>query len=145
MIKEKNTQHESKLQAMEVTAGVIRHEGKILLCQRPFRKNLGGKWEFPGGKLEKGESLPECLARELMEELGVTIENIRSLTTIDSVLPDGRPLHVHFFTCALAGNLPQKKEHEALQWVDPEDLDGFDFCPSDAAVISKCSPLELLG
>ena len=70
------------MKTLEVTAAIIRQNGKILICQRPAEKNCGLLWEFPGGKIEGGETGEQCIVRECQEELGVTLSVERELTDI---------------------------------------------------------------
>lgn len=120
---------------MEVTAGIIQKDGKILICQRPEGKSLAGFWEFPGGKQEPGESLESCLKRELKEELSLKITDINPLYTVHRPESD---LNIHFFTCKPQPNSkPDKLEHQAIQWIGPDDLKNFSFCPSDSTLIES--------
>lgn len=127
---------------MEVTAGIIQKDGKILICQRPEGKSLAGFWEFPGGKQEPGESLESCLQRELKEELDLDIKDIHPLYTIDR--PENN-LHIHFFTCSPDGSEPHQLEHQAIRWIDSDEIKGFRFCPSDAKLIKSVSLNLLFG
>ncbi len=92
------------------------------------------KWEFPGGKIEAGESPEECLHRELMEELGVSVR-------IGATLPPATHQYTNFtvtlhpFTCTLAGGIITPHEHHALQWIEPERMTELDWAAADLPVI----------
>lgn len=118
---------------IDVTAGVIQRDGKILICQRPQGKSCEFLWEFPGGKVEPGESLEACLQRELQEELDIRVENLQPLTTIEK---PSSGIRLHFFTCQLKNSHdPTRIEHKALAWVDGHDFENYSFCPSDEQMI----------
>ena len=124
------------MKTLEVTAAIIRQNGKILICQRPADKNCGLLWEFPGGKIEAGENGEQCIIRECQEELGVTLNVERELTDITYEYPD-RIVHLHFYLCDIAAGVPEKKEHNALIWITPGEVEQYEFCPADQAMIRK--------
>ncbi len=105
-----------------VAAGVIRRDGTVLIAQRPAKGLLGGLWEFPGGKQQAGEELPETLFRELSEELAVNINIGAGLGVYRHAYTHFR-VTLHAFECELAeDSQPQLREHCALAWVTPEQL-----------------------
>lgn len=124
------------MKTLEVTAAIIRQNGKILICQRPADKNCGLLWEFPGGKIEAEETGEQCVIRECQEELSVTLSVERELTDITYEYPD-RIVHLHFYLCNIADGSPVKKEHNALEWISPDVIDQYEFCPADKAMISE--------
>ena len=105
-----------------VTAAVIKKNGKYLITRRPAGGLLGGLWEFPGGKQEPGESLPECLRREIVEELGAEI-------VVGEKMGEFRHAYTHFritlhaFHCKLHGTQVKPVEAEEMAWVPVELLD----------------------
>lgn len=117
-----------------VTAAVIRDEDRVLVARRKGSP-LEGLWEFPGGKLEAGESPEECLARELKEELGleVTVQDIFAVVYHEY---DFGPILLLAYNCALAdkGPLPCG---DGLLWAGREDLSNLDFAPADGPVVEK--------
>lgn len=129
------------MKRLEVAAAMIFQAGKILICQRPENKNCGLLWEFPGGKLEAGETAEQCVARECQEELGVRLRVGRELTDVVYEYPD-RVVHIRFFACAIAAGELEKKEHNALAWIAPEEIGGYEFCPADVRVLSSAQFAE---
>lgn len=127
-----------------VTAAVICREGKLLIAQRPADGLLGGLWEFPGGKLQPGESLVDCLKREICEELGSEIE-------VRHLLGSYRHAYTHFkvtlhaFHCRLTnGDLPRPIEAQALRWVNLEGLHDFPMGKIDRQIARDLHSLETL-
>ena len=119
---------------IRVIAAVVERQGRLLLCRRPAGKRHAGLWEFPGGKLLPGESIPDAARRELAEELAVEVLAVGERLF---ALPDpGSPFVVEFYPVEIAGE-PVALEHEALIWVRPEDLAGMDLAPSDRAFASR--------
>ena len=124
------------MKTLEVTAAIIRQNGKVLICQRPVEKNCGLLWEFPGGKIEAGETGEQSIIRECQEELGVTLSVERELTDITYTYPD-RIVHLYFYLCNIAAGVPEKKEHNALAWIATDEVDRYEFCPADTKMLSS--------
>ena len=109
---------------IHVAAAVIRRKGRVLIARRPSSGLLGGMWEFPGGKQQEGETLPEALEREIYEELGTAIEVGEPLGTYEHA-------YTHFkvtltaFHCRLTGGEPQALEASELAWVKPAALGDY--------------------
>ena len=122
------------MKMLEVTAAIIQQNGKILICQRPANKSCGLLWEFPGGKIEAGETGEQCVVRECQEELGVTLLVERKLTDIVHEYSD-RTVHIHFYLCCIVAGVPKKKEHNAIVWIAPYEVNKYTFCPADARMI----------
>lgn len=118
----------------EVTAAIIHKNDKILICQRPKGKLCEFMWEFPGGKLEKGESYEECIKRECREELNINIDVVDKMTDIIYEYPKLK-VHIHFFNCVIAEGEIIKKEHNDIKWIGREDVSKFEFCPADSKVV----------
>ena len=123
------------LPEIHVTAAILIKEGRILAAQRREGDARGGTWELPGGKIEPGESAPACLARELQEELGIQIQVGQHLITVDHAYPEFF-IHLHAFCCEIARGEPQAKEHQALRWLLPHELEQVDWSPADRPIIS---------
>ncbi len=126
------------LTPLPVVAAVITDSaGRVLLAQRPAQKHLALKWEFPGGKVEAGETPEEALRRELREELGIEVAIVRPLprfthdygTVVIAMQP---------FGCRLAAGSPPPYpyEHVALAWVAIHDLGAYDLAPADLPVVA---------
>ncbi|MEQ1681781.1 MAG: 8-oxo-dGTP diphosphatase MutT [Nitrospira sp.] len=122
------------MQVVEVAAGLIHREGRYLITRRKPGVHLAGFWEFPGGKREMGESLTECLQRELFEELSVRIDQPIPYRVIRHDYLD-QIIELHFFLCAIEQGEPVPIGCEEIRWVSPEDLTQFTFPPADYAVI----------
>ena len=117
-----------------VTAGVIWRDDRVLIARRPLDGMLGGLWEFPGGKQDEGESLVECLKREIQEELGIEIEVGERLTTIEHAYTHLR-ITLHVFRCRYQSGRPQAIEVADYAWVSLDELDGYAFPVTDQAII----------
>ena len=121
---------------MEVAAGLVFRDGKVLITQRRPQDQLGGFWEFPGGKREAGETWEECLRRELKEELGIAVE-VREL--LDSVTHDypGRSVRLQFYRCAWRLHEPRALDCQAFNWVTAAQLTAYTFPPADEQLLQK--------
>ena len=122
---------------IEVAAALIRDGGgRYLITQRRRGSHLEGLWEFPGGKRDAGESLEECLRRELREELSATFSVGEKFETIEWTYPD-RTIVLHFYRCRLEAGPIEPLEDQAMRWVAPERLHEFGFPPADQALIAR--------
>ena len=117
-----------------VAAAVIRQHGKILIAQRPLDGMLGGLWEFPGGKQEPDESLPQCLRREILEELGIDITVGQQITTVKHGFTHFK-ITLHAFACKLMSGSPQPLGVAAWRWVTPDQFKAFPFARTDLKII----------
>ncbi len=107
-----------------VAAAIIHRNGSILIAQRPARGLLGGLWEFPGGKTEKGETLEACLQREICEELGIAIEVGEPFGIYKHAFTHFK-VTLHAFHCNLPQGEPVAREHSDLCWVKPAEMSAF--------------------
>lgn len=120
----------------KVTAAIIYKDNKILIAQRKAGDKLEYKWEFPGGKVEPGESPEECLKRELKEELMVN-------STIGDFFDSSTYHYKHgsfqllAYWTSIGDEMPNPTVHEKLTWISPANLDKYDFCPADIPFIDK--------
>ncbi len=126
--------------ALDVAAAVVRREGKVLICRRPEGKARAGQWEFPGGKLEPGETAEEALVRECREELGFTVRPEEKLAEIVHRYPDVT-VRLIVFLCSAEGE-PAALEHSALRFVGPGELSAFELCPADRKAAEKLQAAE---
>jgi A/G-specific adenine glycosylase len=118
----------------DVAAAVtVRDDGAVLVAQRNTDAMLGGLWEFPGGKCEDGESLAECLAREMREELGVEVEVGDPLMVVPHAYTHFR-ITLHAFRCRLRSGEPRCLDCAAFRWVNPQDLDELPMSRVDRKV-----------
>ncbi|TYR36140.1 (deoxy)nucleoside triphosphate pyrophosphohydrolase [Sphingobacterium phlebotomi] len=121
---------------LHVTCAIIEHDNKILICQRSERMKLPLKWEFPGGKIENGESKEDCLRREIREELGLAIEVGSALTVVEHQYPEFS-LRLYPFLCKWAGGSLAIAEHAQAIWVSYNDLKNYDWAEADVPVVKE--------
>lgn len=111
-------------------------DGRVLLAQRPEGKSMAGLWEFPGGKIEPGETPEAALIRELQEELGIdTWASCLAPLSFASHAYDGFHLLMPLFVCRKWQGQPQSREGQSLKWVRPEDLRAYPMPPADLPLI----------
>lgn len=118
----------------KVTAAVIEKDGKILIAKRRIGDRHGGRWEFPGGKIDSGETPEECLKRELKEELGIEAE-IGELICKSSFKYMFVPLELLVYSARHISGEFQALDHDELKWVTPSELDKYAFAKADAKVV----------
>lgn len=116
-----------------VTAAVIERDGAFLVARRPEGAHLAGLWEFPGGKCGPGETLRDCLAREIREELGCESSIGEEIYTTSHDYPE-RTVQLHFFNCRLQGE-PAANIGQELRWVARAALAALPFPPADHQLI----------
>ena len=121
---------------IEVSAGLIFRNGKLLITQRYADSHLGGLWEFPGGKREPGETFEECLKRELHEELGVNVRVGELIEELSHTYPE-RTVFLKFFVCQLEQGEPQPIGCAAIRWVEKDGLLEREFPAADAKLLKK--------
>jgi A/G-specific adenine glycosylase len=129
-----------------VAAGLIRApDGRLLIAQRPAEGLLGGLWEFPGGKQEAGETLPECLRRELREELGIEVEVGDELCVVKHAFTHFS-ITLHALECRHIGGQPQALQVQAWAWVHEDELARYSFGKADREVMGylRARPHRLL-
>lgn len=121
---------------VDVTAAVIGGpDGRILVCSRPAGKHMAGKWEFPGGKIEPGETPEACIRREIREELGMEIAVGPVLTVMEHDY-GVKYVRVTFFL-AVSDDAPSAKDHQGFRWVTPDTIDSVDFLDADRPVSAE--------
>ena len=122
------------MKRIEVVAAIIHDaEGRIFATQRGYGEFKDG-WEFPGGKMEAGETPEEALRREIWEELETRIEVERLVETVEYDYPQFH-LTMHCFLCRVESGRLELKEHEAARWLAKEELGSVDWLPADLQVI----------
>lgn len=118
-------------------AALFDARGRVLINERPPGKSHAGEWEFPGGKIEVGETPAEAVVRELDEELGVrvTLDAARPLIRLSHDYPDKR-VHLHVWSVADFAGEPESREGQRLAWVSPADLPRWPLLPADAPIVT---------
>lgn len=121
---------------LHIAAGaLVDPRGAILICQRPAHKLYPGEWEFPGGKVEPGESVEQALARELDEELGIRVEAARPLIRLRHVYPELSVDLDTWLVTRFAGT-PVSTEHPGMAWVPPDELPRWKLLAADRPIVS---------
>ena len=124
------------MKVIEVAAGLVFRDGKLLITLRPAGGHLGGLWEFPGGKREANESFEDCLRRELMEELGIEVEVGELVESITHSHPEKTVL-LRFFRCAWKRHEPRALGCPAFKWVKNVELGAYEFPAADGRLLEK--------
>ena len=114
-----------------VAAALVDSDGRVLIAQRPEGKSMAGLWEFPGGKVEHGETLSQALARELEEELGLTGVTCDEVTRYEYTYPGKHPIRLVFLHVTEYQGEPQNLIFEEIRWEPRQYLAGFDFVEGD--------------
>lgn len=128
------------MRSARVVAAVIRRAGRVLIARRHGHAERGGQWEFPGGKVEAGESEPGALAREIREELGCGLTVGGLLVRHRHRYPD-LEVELAFYSCDLPpGEEPRPLGAETLEWAEEGRLGSYDFCEADRPILA-----DLLG
>ncbi len=127
----------NKLPRATVIAGIIFHEGKILVGKRSYGVTTQGLWEFPGGKLEPGETPAECLQRECMEELKLSITVGEEFDRAFYPYPDRDLDFIFLLATTEQTDLDFHPTHTELKWLSPAEMANYTFCPADKDVIEK--------
>lgn len=121
---------------IHVTCAIIVNDNKTLICQRSAAMKLPLKWEFPGGKMEQGESKEECLYRELWEELGIEIGIGEALTPVECHYPTFS-ICLYPFLCTLDSGTVHPTEHAQAIWVDRTELLNYDWAEADVPIVNE--------
>lgn len=120
---------------IHVVGAVITRDGLVMCAQRGDDGNLPGLWEFPGGKIEQGESKQAALMREITEELGCTVEVGREVTTTTHEYEFGEVTLTTFY-CRLVAGTPKLTEHASIKWLPPDELETIPWAPADIPAIA---------
>lgn len=123
------------MKTIRVVAAIIFAQGKVFATQRGYGEFKDG-WEFPGGKIEPGETPEEAIKREIKEELDTEIEVVKFLDTVEYDYPKFH-LSMDCFICKVISGDLVLKEHEAAKWLKKENLDSVDWLPADQGLIEK--------
>jgi mutator protein MutT len=120
---------------IDVAAGLVFHDGKLLITQRRPDDHLGGLWEFPGGKVEPGETFEHCLVRELREELGIEVGVGPEVEDLTHSYPE-KTVRLKFFLCRLISGQARPIHCHDVAWIEKPELDSYEFPAADAHLLS---------
>ena len=123
------------MKVIEVVAAIIKKEDKIFITRRSYGE-FTDMWEFPGGKIELGETREEALIREIKEELELDINNLEYLTTVEYDYPNFH-LTMHCFICEICGGKLNLNAHNDAKWVSLDELSKEKWVPADVKVVEK--------
>ncbi len=121
---------------IDVAAALLFRHGKLLITQRYAQAHLGGLWEFPGGKHEPHETFEQCLARELLEELGIEVRVGELIESLTHSYPE-KTVHLKFYRCYWEKNEPRPLGCPDFKWVRREELAQHDFPAADAQLLQR--------
>ena len=121
---------------VEVAAAILFRQGRLLITQRLPYSHLAGLWELPGGKRRSGESIRECLVREVREELNIRVVVGELFETIEHDYPE-KTVHLKFFTCHYEGGNIQALGCQRFEWVTPEELENYPFPAANETLMKK--------
>ena len=125
-----------KQKITQVVAALIWDGPRFMICQRPAHKARGLLWEFVGGKTEPGETKQQALIRECREELAVEITVGDVFMEVTHAYPD-ITVELTLFHATIARGIPQMLEHNDIQWITPQQIPQFDFCPADEEILKQ--------
>jgi len=126
-----------EIKRIEVAVGIIFNQaGEVLIGQKTVQDQYLNKWEFPGGKLEAGESAKAALRRELFEELTIEVEDCEHLMVVEHDYPD-RQVRLYVQKVTHFSGEPTGAEQQALRWIDPKDLANVDFLAGNQVIIDR--------
>jgi 8-oxo-dGTP diphosphatase len=123
-----------------IVGAAIIADGRVLACERSAPPEVAGRWEFPGGKVEPGESDEQALARECVEELGVRVE-VGARVGPDVPLAHGRAVLRVFAVRLLDGDQPRALEHTAMRWLGADELHSVRWLPADRPIVAELPAL----
>jgi 8-oxo-dGTP diphosphatase len=119
---------------IEVTAAIVKKGSKILIARRSPKKHLAGFWEFPGGKIEKGETPEACLKRELEEELGIIV-HVGPFFMENTHQYEQKIILLKAYRCELISGEITLNDHDQIQWVEATEFSNYEFAPADIPFI----------
>lgn len=126
-----------------VTAGILTDGERVLICQRRAGSRFQLKWEFPGGKVEDGESPEACLSRELREELSLAAEVGSEIYRTEHRYPNGFAVRLLFFRVPRYTGTPTNLAFERIEWVARDQLTGYDFLEADRELVDRLARGEI--
>ena len=123
------------MKPINVVAAIIKKNGSYFIAQRNKEKYMGLKWEFPGGKVDPGETLSEALSREIHEELNINI-SVHEKLAQEKYKDNEINIVLHYFLCSIIDGTIKLNEHEAMKWVEKKDFNKYDFVAGDGNITS---------
>ena len=123
------------MKPINVVAAIIKKNGSYFIAQRNKEKYMGLKWEFPGGKVDPGETLSDALSREIHEELNINIRVHEKLAQ-EKYKDNEINIVLHYFLCSIIDGTIKLNEHEAMKWVEKKDFNKYDFVAGDGNITS---------
>ena len=136
VFRSENQRRERGMNVTEVVAALVWDNHKFMICQRPENKARPLLWEFVGGKVESGETKEQALIRECQEELAITLSVGDVFMDVVHEYPD-IVVHLTLFQAVIAEGIPQKLEHNDIQWITPSEISDYDFCPADEEILKR--------
>jgi mutator protein MutT len=124
------------MKRIDAAIAVVVRDGRVLICQRKARDTFGGYWEFPGGKCEAGETLEQCLCRELREEVDIAAKPLAKLSAVSHNYPHVQ-LTLHPFLCEHISGEPKLIECQQALWVEPAKLRSYKFPPANESLLQE--------
>lgn len=126
---------------LEVVAGVFKHNNKILIAQRPKEKHMGDKWEFPGGKVEQGETDQHALIRELQEEFETIVKVQDHICAVQYDYAN-LSVNINVYYVEAAPDTIKMIEHQDIKWIDKKELLQYDLAPADILIAQNILSAE---
>jgi 8-oxo-dGTP diphosphatase len=127
-----------------VVAALLVQKNKLLICQRNLTRDFPGKWEFPGGKIEPGETPEEALQRELQEELGIAAEIGGEVWRVEHQYSGHAPVHVIFFAVSRFEGAIRNRVFQRVCWTAPPKLLQYDFLEADCILVERLATGEIV-
>ena len=120
---------------VHVAAGILRQGEKVLICQRGINRRYGLKWEFPGGRSLAGETMRECLDRELSDSLDIDVTKARELKTLQATYDDGGNFQITFFLVTSWDGELNNSVFESIEWVDVKDVPSYEMLKGSIPIL----------
>lgn len=124
---------------VDVTCAVLLEQNRVLAAQRSETMSHSGLWEFPGGKIEAGETAEACLRREIREELGLEIQIIQALKVVEHHYPD-KAIRLWPFVCSPVSGALVLAQHAQIRWCSPSELRALEWLAADLPVLEQALP-----